>query len=219
MSTFAKLLQQAMEQGQVVLIPAPPEPPRPAPPPHHDRGEVSLAALCLAFKLKRSEGQMLVRLLTHSCSTIEELRIAAAHTNKIITIGTTRIFLSALRKKLSAHNIQISTISMLGYGLDGKARSKIEKMLVEHDRARLRPLPQLSADRRLPARPLAELSEKILRVHRACDWPADGQRTGSDRGSDVPRIGRPTLLNSNRNTTETRRSRIACPRPAHGAAR
>ena len=133
-SSFAEMLQQAVERGQVVLIPAPDQPldpPRPAP--LRARSEVSLAALCLTFKLKRTEGQILVWLLTHDCSTPEELRAAAAHANKTITAGTTRMFVSTLREKLAIHGVRITTVPRLGYGIDGTSRSKIYRLLAEFD--------------------------------------------------------------------------------------
>ena len=138
-SSFARMLQEAVDQGQVVLVSAPGRSPNPTIPPLRERNEVSLAALCLIFKVKRSEAQMLVKLLSQDCSTTEELRAAASHAGKTITSGTTHIFLSGLRKRLAPFDIQISTIPTLGYGLDGKARDKIHELLTEHDRA-IRPL-------------------------------------------------------------------------------
>jgi hypothetical protein len=145
-SSFARLLRQAVEKGQVVLVPAPDRPPELVrPPPLALRDENSLvAALCLIFKLRLNEGRMLAGLMSRDYCTKEELRTAAAYANKTITTGTTHIFLSGLRKRLAPFDIQISTIPTLGYGLDGKARDKLRKMLVEHDRA-IRPLAQSGA--------------------------------------------------------------------------
>src|SRR5205809_5253531 len=78
---FVKQLQEAAEAGQVVLIPTPAKPaPRTSatPPPRH-RDEVSLAAtLCLMFKLRRSEGQVLMKMATQDFVSKDEIFTAAA---------------------------------------------------------------------------------------------------------------------------------------------
>src|SRR5947209_15310331 len=96
--TFVKQIQKAVDQGQVVLIHAPPSQ-RPAPTPHNIDEASLTAALCLLFKLRHSEGRMLIKLLAHNYSSKEDLRVAAARDQEI-TLGTTSTFLSSLRKKL-----------------------------------------------------------------------------------------------------------------------
>jgi len=108
----------------------------PPPPisPLRDRDEASLAAaLCLLFELKHSEGRMLARLLTRECITKEELRAAASHDDQPIAVGSIGVFLSTLRAKLRPHNIQITTISRMGYGLRKESRGEIYRRLAESD--------------------------------------------------------------------------------------
>ena len=77
---------------------------------------------------------MLVRLLAQDYSTREELIAAASPDDRMIATGTLNAFLSSMRKKLAIHGIGISTIPTMGYGLDGKARDKLRKVLIEHDK-------------------------------------------------------------------------------------
>jgi DNA-binding response OmpR family regulator len=107
---------------------------------HRDRDEASLAAvLCLTFELRHSESRMLGQLLMHDYSTKEELRAAASHDDQTIALNTTDVFISSLRKKLARHDIRISTIPTLGYGLDGTARDKIRRRLARYDKELIRP--------------------------------------------------------------------------------
>lgn len=135
---FVKLLQEAVNQGQVVLVPAPDRPlsqrPAPTTPPLRDRDEASLiAAFCLLFKLRRTESLLLVKLATCDYSTKEELRAAASQDGQAITAGSMNVFISSLRKKLTPHGIKLTTVSGLGYGLDQKARDKIRRLLAKYD--------------------------------------------------------------------------------------
>jgi hypothetical protein len=129
---FIEQIQDAVAQGQVVLIPAPAGPHSlpPAPP----RDEASLAAvLCLLFDLGHSEGRILARMLAYDTSSKAELRLAASHNHRMLSINTTGVLISTLRKKLRAHDIKVTTISSLGYGLDRTARDKIHKHLARYD--------------------------------------------------------------------------------------
>jgi len=137
-SSFARMLQEAVEQGQVVLVPAPDRSPNPAPASPHSQPKDKnslVAALCLTLKLKLNEGRMLVELMSHDYCTKEKLQAAASDDDGCaITVDTMRVFLSSMRKKLAVHDIRISTIPSMGYGLDGTARDKLRKMLAEYDK-------------------------------------------------------------------------------------
>ena len=102
------------------------------------------AALCLTLGLRHTEGRMLARLLARDYCTKEELRAAASDDKGAIAISSTDVFIAALRKKLARHDVRISTIPTLGYGLDRTARDKIRRLLARHDRA-IRPLVQSGA--------------------------------------------------------------------------
>jgi hypothetical protein len=99
------------------------------------RDRTSLAAvLCLLFDLNRSEGQILGQLLQYDYSTGDELRAAASNTDQPTTIGTLRVSLSGLRRKLKSHDIQITTIPTLGYGLEPRARDRVYRHIARHRR-------------------------------------------------------------------------------------
>jgi hypothetical protein len=135
--TFVEQVQAAVGRGQVVLIPAPAGPH--SLPPSPPRDEASLAAvLCLLFDLGHSEGRILARMLAYDISSKAELRLAASHNGRMLTINTTGVLISTLRKKLAAHDIRVTTISSLGYGLERDARDKIHKRLAKHDAGDLR---------------------------------------------------------------------------------
>jgi hypothetical protein len=100
-----------------------------------NRSETAIAAvLCLLFDLSHNEGRMLGQLLLHDYCTADELRMAAAHGGQPITIGTLRVSLSSLRRKLRLHDIQVTTIAKLGYGLEPRARDRIYRHMARHRR-------------------------------------------------------------------------------------
>src|SRR5262245_63436679 len=72
---FVKQLQRALDAGQVVLVPPPAK--APDQPPPRSRSESSLtAALCLLFKLTRSEGRVLAKLFLRDYGAKEDLQSA-----------------------------------------------------------------------------------------------------------------------------------------------
>jgi DNA-binding winged helix-turn-helix (wHTH) protein len=133
---FVKQLQEAAEAGQVVLIPTPAKPaPRTSatPPPRH-RDEVSLAAtLCLMFKLRRSEGQVLMKMATQDFVSKDEIFTAAAQSDQTIADSTVSVLISVLRKKLLPRGIEIITLRGFGYGLRKESRKKICQQLSKYD--------------------------------------------------------------------------------------
>jgi hypothetical protein len=100
----------------------------PAPP--CDRDEASLtSALCMAFDLKLNEGRLLTQLLLHNHCTATNLHAAVP----TLTLGSAKVFLSMLRRKLAKHDIWVNTVHKLGYGLRTEARAKIFKELAKYD--------------------------------------------------------------------------------------
>jgi hypothetical protein len=137
-------VKQPANQGQVVSVG-----PRTM---LRDRDEAALAvALSLALELSRSEGQMLSRMLARDCSTETELHIAANCRNEEVSLRTMRVLLSRLRKRLTDHDIEITRLRGLGYGLGKPAREKIYRRLAEYDA--LVPLPPKGRTRQQAAAP------------------------------------------------------------------
>ena len=96
-----------------------------------DRDETSLAAvLCLTFDLRLTEARMFMQLLSNDYTTIEALRTSA---DKKITLDSTRVFLCSLRAKLKLHNVEITTVYGVGYGLDTNSRANIRKAIARYD--------------------------------------------------------------------------------------
>jgi hypothetical protein len=72
---FVKQLQQALDAGQVVLVPPPAK--APEQPPLRNRSEPALtAAFCLLFKLSRNEGRVLTKLFSHDYGAKKDLQSA-----------------------------------------------------------------------------------------------------------------------------------------------
>jgi hypothetical protein len=128
---FVKQIQDALSQGQVVIIPAPAGAEAPATAPPRDKDALTVT-LCLIFRLRRSEGQILAELITHDSRTREQLHRAAIRGGPTITLGTTGTLISTLRKKLASHGIEVTNVSRLGYGLRTASREKICRWLDEH---------------------------------------------------------------------------------------
>jgi DNA-binding winged helix-turn-helix (wHTH) protein len=137
--TFAKQLQDAVERGQVVIVPAPHRSPgRPrtsAAPLPRNRSKASLtAAFCLTFKLTRAESHTLLQLLVRDYNSKEDLCVAeSAFLGRTVSDNTVQTIICALRKKLKPHKIGITTLPGLGYGLDKDARYRIRALLARYD--------------------------------------------------------------------------------------
>jgi hypothetical protein len=139
--TLTKLLQQAVDEGQVVFVREPSRPPTPTTPLLCDRDE-TVAAFCALFELKPRESQMLMQLLTHSHCTKENLYAIVAQT---MTPNSAKVFLCHLRRKLARHGIWITHGQGLGYFLHKEAREEIYRRLAEYD-ARITPTRQPKPD-------------------------------------------------------------------------
>ena len=98
-------------------------------------GDEQVAVLCMAFDLRHTEGRMLAMLLANDFTTVEQLRGTAADPDKKLAYSSMRVFLCSLREKLEPHNIKISTIVKLGYGIDAASRAKIIKEIAKYDAA------------------------------------------------------------------------------------
>src|SRR5262245_5904417 len=99
---LAKQIQQAVDRGQVVLIPAPAKPPKadPVPLPRNRSAGALTATFCVLFKLTRSESRMLVWLAVNDYGNRNELREAvSAIAGRPITENTIDVTMSGLRKK------------------------------------------------------------------------------------------------------------------------
>jgi hypothetical protein len=136
--TFVKQIQEAVDRGQVVLVPTlgmpPGQRPTPTTPPQRDRDETSLtAALCLMFGLRRTEGQILMQLATQDYLTKAEIFAAAAQSGQAVKISTISVLISVLRKKLGAYDIELVTLRGLGWGLHKTSRAKICRRLAKYD--------------------------------------------------------------------------------------
>jgi hypothetical protein len=128
--TFVRRIQKAMNQGQVVLIPAP----APAAPPSNT-GTASLAiTLCLLFKLDRRESRTLVELLVNDFGAKENIRTAlVALVGRTVTDNNLHTIVASLRKKLEPFGIQILTVPRQGYVLDKDGRAKIRTALAKYN--------------------------------------------------------------------------------------
>jgi Transcriptional regulatory protein, C terminal len=132
--TFTKLLQEAVDAGHVVFVHTPKPPPTPPIVPLYERDETSLAvALGLVFKLSHSESRILANLMRHEHRSKEELRAIATYNATTTSIVSVLVY--SLRKKLKPYNVEIFTVRKLGYGLDKRARDRIQKIFAAHDKA------------------------------------------------------------------------------------
>jgi DNA-binding response OmpR family regulator len=124
---FVKQLQQALDAGQVVLVPPPAK--VPDRPPLRNRSESSLtAAFCLLFKLARSEGRVLTKLFLRDYGAKEDLQSAGSTSDNSV-----QALICVLRKKLKSHGIRIATLPGMGYAIDKDTRSRIHAILAQHD--------------------------------------------------------------------------------------
>jgi DNA-binding winged helix-turn-helix (wHTH) protein len=102
--------------------------------PQRDRDETALAAaLCLMFGLRRSEGQVLMKMATADFVSKEEIFAAATQNDKTIAKSTVSVLISGLRKKLIVYNIEITTLRGFGYALRNESRGKICRRLAKYD--------------------------------------------------------------------------------------
>jgi Transcriptional regulatory protein, C terminal len=132
--TLAKLLQEAVDAGHVVFVHTPKPPPTPPIVPLDERDEASLAAaLGLVFKLSPSESCILANLMRREHCSREDLRAIASYSATATSIVS--VLVCSLRKKLKSYSVEIYTIRKLGYGLDKRARDRIQKILAAHDEA------------------------------------------------------------------------------------
>jgi len=135
-SAFIQQLQDAANQGHVVIIPAPVKPQyaEHTTPLLRTRSGAALAtALCLLFALSRSEAQMLAKLMAVDYCTEDELLVAANCGGQKIRPSSLRVIVSGLRKKLEPYSVEIIKLRKLGYGLSGGSRENVCQQLADYD--------------------------------------------------------------------------------------
>jgi DNA-binding response OmpR family regulator len=130
---FAELLQEAVDQGQIVLVPPRQHVVSALPPLRTDRDAAALTAtFAVILRLNNAQGRMLTEMMLRDCCSREELRAVAAPRD---TSSTVDVVISQLRKKLKPFNIKIITVHKIGYALDKKAREKVYRLITQHDEA------------------------------------------------------------------------------------
>ena len=126
-AALTRLIEEAGRRGQTVIIPPP------DPQPARGRDEAELAgALCVIFGLARTEGLVLAQLLNNDYRSPAQLHGAAGQP---MTLGTVRVIICVLRRKLAEHGVEIVNVWALGYGLRKEDRAKLRQLLTEHDEA------------------------------------------------------------------------------------
>jgi hypothetical protein len=125
---LARLLQNAIDRGQVVVIPS-------LLPPLRSKIEAPLVATCcLLFGLTHAESRALVTLTRHAHVSREALHAAISRDGKPVSgIKIVDVIICSLRKKLKPHNIWITTLSKSGYALDRAARDRVYRQIAGHD--------------------------------------------------------------------------------------
>jgi hypothetical protein len=119
----------------------------------------------LVLGLRRSEAQVLARLLTHDCNTVEELHAAANHNNQTVAPATMSALICVLRRKLDAHDITITTIRNLGYGLPTKSRERLRKLLAKYDAGVIRTTPIDAAPPRQARKRRQPITSEPMKAH------------------------------------------------------
>jgi DNA-binding response OmpR family regulator len=123
----AKLLQEAMDRGHLVVV-------RASPPPHVDPRTPLLLALNQIFQLSPAESRALVELMEHKQVSREAMHAAMAHDgNPTSQIKTIDVVVSRMRRKLVPHSIAIVTVHGLGFRLAEGAHDRIRKLLAKYD--------------------------------------------------------------------------------------
>jgi hypothetical protein len=130
--TFAKLLQEAVNEGHIILVPPPSLHGIPLPPPRARDATALTGSLCTLFRLTGNQGRVLAELMLRDCCGKAELRAVATPGDQSNSISVT---ICTLRKRLKPHGIRIVTTWKIGYALDAKSRSKLRRLLAEQDAA------------------------------------------------------------------------------------
>jgi hypothetical protein len=102
--------------------------------PLRERDEASLAAvLCLLFGLRRTEGQVLMKMASQDFVSKEEIYTVAAQSDQAIAKSTVSVMVCVLRRKLSVYGIEIVTLRGFGFALRKESRGKICRRLAKYD--------------------------------------------------------------------------------------
>lgn len=132
--TLVQQIQEAVDRGQVVVIPPPTSSPAVPPLPNKDKASLA-AALCLLFKLSRAQGHVLMKLVTQDYVTAQEICAIAARNDQTLksSDGSARAFIFALRRRLATHNVRVLTLHGVGHVLHKESRKKICRQLAKYD--------------------------------------------------------------------------------------
>jgi DNA-binding winged helix-turn-helix (wHTH) protein len=109
----------------------------PARPPKHVpplRNETALTvALCLMFKLRRSEAHVLMKMATGDFVSKDEIFSTVTRSDRARSDNAVSVHINMMRKKLLPYSIEIITMRGFGYGLRKESRRKICQRLAEYD--------------------------------------------------------------------------------------
>jgi DNA-binding response OmpR family regulator len=121
---IAELLQQAMDQGRLVVM-------RATPPPRADAKLI--IALHQLFALNAGEARALVVLLRQKQASRAVLHDAACAGLAGPKSHLLYVIISKLRAKLRPHGVEIGTAIGSGYAIGARSRAKVRKIIEEHD--------------------------------------------------------------------------------------
>jgi hypothetical protein len=123
-------------------IAKPPKPSIPVIPSLRDRDEASLAvALCLAFRLPRSQGHALMKLATREFVRKSEISTTAGQNDPRIADSTVGVLICKLRKNLTPYNVEIVTLWGSGFAMPKGSREKVFEQLAMYDAGRIHTTP------------------------------------------------------------------------------
>jgi hypothetical protein len=101
------------------------------------RDETALTvALCLTFRLPRSQGHALMKLVTQEFVRKDEISATATQNN-----SAAGVMICKLRKNLLSHRVEIATLRKLGYALHRGSREKVFRQLAKYDAGRIPTIP------------------------------------------------------------------------------
>lgn len=91
-------------------------------------------SLAAALGLNHTEGQIVMRLITQSCLSREQICAIASRAHQPIKIGSVNALITGVRKKLRGHRVEISTLNGFGFELRKADRAKVRELLAKPTR-------------------------------------------------------------------------------------